>query len=94
MRAIGWLAAGHEFTTGEPDPLFANALAGHINDGWRHVAMPPLNCGFCKPIPGIDGEPGYILVPAEELLFVAPRMILHYMIGHDYAPPPAFCAAV
>lgn len=95
VRAVGWLAAADAgFPTRAPDPLFANGLAGHIDDGWRHVSTPPLECAFCEPIPGVGGEPGYILVPAEELLFVAPSMILHFVINHRYAPPAAFCAAV
>lgn len=33
-------------------------------------------------------------MPAEEVIYVAPAMIAHYMRDHDYRPPEAFCTAV
>jgi len=35
-----------------------------------------------------------ILVPGEDVLYVAPGMIVHYVKDHAYAPPAEFCEAV
>lgn len=35
-----------------------------------------------------------LFVPAQDCIFVAPSLILHYMDAHEYAPPQSFQQAV
>jgi hypothetical protein len=37
---------------------------------------------------------GYVSIPAPRGLYVAPSMIIHYMLRHGYEPPEAFRAAL
>jgi hypothetical protein len=47
-------------------------------------------CEFC----GFFKASGNIGVPAENLLYVAPEMVAHYVDLHGYLPPPEFIEAV
>lgn len=91
VRAIGWLAAGEDFTRGAVDLRVANKLDLLAEDGWMHVAMPgPHECELC------DGgrSAANVLVPGDGVLFVAPAMVTHYMTVHEYLPPAAFRSSV
>lgn len=35
-----------------------------------------------------------LYVPGNGLVYIAPSMILHYILSHDYCPPPEFAEAV
>ena len=35
-----------------------------------------------------------VFVPADEGVYVAPSLVLHYVDAHEYAPPEAFQRAV
>jgi hypothetical protein len=37
---------------------------------------------------------GFIAVPAPGRLYVAPSLVIHYVLAHGYEPPSAFCAAL
>ena len=37
---------------------------------------------------------GYITVPVRRALYVAPSLIIHYVLAHGYQPPDAFLAAL
>ena len=39
-------------------------------------------------------DSGDIAIPSGDVLFVAPTMIVHYVRGHGYLPPPGFVRAV
>lgn len=63
-------------------------------------------CGFCTDAPEktpttvthksrtMQLGAGIIYVPIRRKLFVAPDLILHYVLEHSYKPPRQFCAAL
>lgn len=109
LVAVGWLEPGHEFVTGDPSKEFVNKLAGLLVNPWEPAfAMGRHACGFCRfsggpPTIQIGDFPGRkevrigaanLWLPADNFLFVAPSMILHYIDAHGYLPPAEFQAAV
>ncbi|GAA4448432.1 hypothetical protein [Novipirellula rosea] len=105
LVAVGWLARGHEFSRGDVDSDLVTRIHQLLVNPWQPcVAMGPHPCDFCR----VSGGPGQItmdtisatlgvsnlFVPADNRLFVAPSLILHYIDAHDYSPPQDFCDAV
>ncbi|WTX00916.1 hypothetical protein OG216_46650 (plasmid) [Streptomycetaceae bacterium NBC_01309] len=108
--AVGWLAAGREISRGAVPSGFVEALirikkARRVNPmrGFH-------SCEFCPAPDPFDGWPetvyggaslslgnAEIRVPvpqAPRRMFAAPNLVIHYVIGHDYAPPQEFIDAV
>lgn len=97
IRTVGWLDDEHEFATGQPPADFVKKLrkltrkCGKSIDalGWG-VFMGGHTCQLCRQF-----ETSLNLgVPADELLYVAPQMISHYVEKHSYLPPRQFVDAV
>lgn len=97
VRAIGWLSADQSFAVGDVSGAFVSRLrllcsqweAGAPQLCWA-VAAGRHTCEIC----GQFRSTGNIGVPAGQLLFVAPEMVLHYVEAHRYQPPEEFVAAV
>src|SRR5262249_33771499 len=97
VRAVGWLARRHPFPTGDVSASFLRRLKSFAKR-WR-LNSEALGfgvfrglhtcelCGGCR----MHGNFG---VPAGDLLYVAPEMIVHYIEEHEYAPPSEFIEAV
>lgn len=74
VRAIGWLAEGHDYPRGAISPNVIDALARLRDEGWVHIAAAGFHeCEFCHGA----RESRNILVPAPDVLYVAPAMIIH-----------------
>jgi hypothetical protein len=105
---VGWLSSSHLFSKGTPVRDFVAALRKLISEPvnlyrGRHY------CEFCPPpqfsrsatlmvstvardCPWGNGE---IWVNGDnDLVYVAPTLILHYVEEHDYEPPDVFVRAV
>lgn len=97
VRAIGWLAKSHEFTTGTSSPAFVERLAefvaraGHAEDalGLPHL-MGPHRCELCEQVIGIQN----LGVVWRSVVFIAPELVHHYVVAHAYLPPAEFVEAV
>ena len=100
--AVGWLTRQRPFATGQvPDDLADHLLAfceaANVVYPWPR----PQPCPFCGALPAteIDGRAytpglGEIRVIGEEEIYAAPSLIYHYVVVHNYHPPPEFVAAV
>lgn len=97
VRAVGWLHGGHPFPRGKISPEFTEKL-GRIVER-RHHCVDELywaaaggyhTCELCGNARGTAN----LGVPAGDVLFVAPEMVLHYIEQHGYLPPEEFIAAV
>ena len=55
-----------------------------------NLATDTLDTGYTIVQMGINN----LFVPAQDCIFVAPSLILHYMDAHEYAPPQSFQQAV
>jgi len=102
--AVGWLEPGHDYPRGATDDAFVSRLftacARHATArtrGW-HV------CGFCDEGPGVAvrrdaesvvlGDAELRVLDHDPRLFVAPTLILHYVLAHEYRPPSQFIGGV
>ena len=105
LLAVGWLAREHAYTRGRVAPEFFESLVSLIANAWQPFATAGRHpCPFCV----FTGGPSEIrlrdanvllgatnvFVPAEEGVYVAPSLVLHYMDAHEYVPPQAFQRAV
>jgi hypothetical protein len=104
---VGWLSADQPFNRGmASEPLVAalRKLTAHPVNLFRGLHA----CEFCpprrrvispsglrmvEPVPGTAGN-GEIRVPAAGgLIYVAPVLVLHYVLAHQYLPPAEFIEA-
>jgi hypothetical protein len=97
VRAIGWLHPDHPYTKGVVTSEFLTRLKEFVaRSGDSAMALYFGACGgvhtceFCGRVIGI----GNFGVPSDDLLFVAPEMVVHYIEKHAYCPPHEFIAAV
>jgi len=97
---VGWLSAAHAFSSGTADERLVNAL--------QRLVASPVNlrrgfhlCEFCPNLsmkmyprpPGTSGN-GEIRVAARNgVIYVAPVLVLHYVVAHGYLPPQEFIDA-
>ena len=103
LRAVGWLERPG-FPTG-PTPrdcveaLLAATPGAILSDGSRGVH----SCGLCgSSLPevrwkrrkvGLKGH-GHYLVESGQIVYMAPALLLHYILDHAYLPPAEFVRAV
>jgi hypothetical protein len=97
IRAIGWLHPDHPHTKGEVPTDFLARLtefAARSSDSAEALYFGAFcgyhTCEYCGQAHGI----GNFGVPSDDLLFVAPEMVVHCIEQHDYCPPVEFVEAV
>jgi hypothetical protein len=97
VRAIGWLSASEPFATGDTPLEFLTklrSLAGQWGASTVALRWPaaagPHTCEMC----GKVRAAGTFGVPGDDVLYVAPEMVAHYVETHRYAPPLIFVDAV
>jgi hypothetical protein len=103
LFAVGWIEEAG-FTTGAvPDEcieaLFAAFPAKIIPDGTRGLHT----CTLCQvELPKVEWKGktvdlagyGHYLVRNEKAVYMAPALLLHYILEHRYCPPKIFIDAV
>lgn len=90
LLAVGWLSKDHAFTRGPVEEGLL-ARAGY----WSPPAAPHGSqiCALC----GVDTAPvarRALFVPGDDVLYVAPGLLKHYVRKHEYLPPPEFLKAL
>ena len=105
---IGWLSTDHPFSRAEPDARFVRALrklaAAPVNlyRGAHMCDICPAPCvrsteqalRMIDPRPGTWGNGEIRISDGSGTTYVAPTLIVHYVIEHHYAPPAEFVRAV
>jgi DNA gyrase B/Histidine kinase-, DNA gyrase B-, and HSP90-like ATPase len=94
--AVGWLAKGHEFSRGPRDAAFAHRLSRFA----RRVASSGIvqhrngfdRCELCDSMRAPFNHSA-LIIPGGAGVFVAPNVISHCILKHDYAPPQQFVDA-
>src|SRR6187402_1172267 len=97
VLAVGWLHPDHPYTQGIVSPGFLARLDAFLERsleslgtlGWGATGGYH-TCEFCEKAWGT----GIVGVLGEGKLYCVPKMIAHYVVDHDYAPPAEFVAAV
>ena len=94
LLAVGWLAKDHEYSRGEVEPEVIDRLNRIYS--WEPPGAPSGAhvCEFCEREDGPPAGAGSIFVAGQGVLYVAPRLIGHYIRRHGYRPPPAFLKAL
>ncbi len=103
LRAVGWLER-EGFPTGRVpkeciDALVAALRGGILSDGYRGYHT----CSLCGQFStwvkwkrrsySVQGH-GHYLVQMGQVVYMAPALLLHYILGHQYRPPDEFLEAV
>ncbi|HEY3391711.1 MAG TPA: hypothetical protein VGK58_03315 [Lacipirellulaceae bacterium] len=82
---IGWLDKAHPFATSEPSGELVRALHKLVHHPVR-ISAPLHLCELC----GNAAGTGEIEVNAQDVIYVAPTLIAHYVEQHHYRPPAEF----
>jgi len=101
-RAVGWLAAGHEFAKDRvpPEALERLRLLHSALNGSGRILVPAItaglqDCDFCAADGNHHGENMELRVRGRDgAVFLAPAMVVHYIDVHDYCPPAVFVEAI
>jgi hypothetical protein len=87
--AIGWLNPRHPFTTGSFAPELVERIVA-LCERPEQQAFGFHRCEFCD-----DGfSNGVIRVTGPAARYVAPQMLAHYVLAHNYQPPAPFLEAL
>src|SRR5689334_4498125 len=97
VRAVGWLSRHHPYSQGH----VSDAPKARLNDYcrrwglscealWWPVCAGVHRCEFCLQFMAA----GHFGVPAQDVLYVCPEMIGHYVEAHGYLPPREFLDAL
>ncbi len=100
VRAVGWLSGKQPYPTGGVPPVFVETLRSHLNPPWQPFTINGLHT--CDIGGGLwhrwRREPvrewRNLFVPTRECVYIAPAMVLHYVIDHSYRPPHEFIEAI
>ena len=91
LRAIAWLSSDHEFPRGKVLGTFVEVLKRHVASAYQPLAFAGAHtCELC----GDYSAAGNVWVPTSDVVYIAPEMIVHYIVDHDYLPPDEFRQAV
>ncbi len=102
VRAIGWLDDKHAFPNGIASAEFVNklyriteseTLLGLYENEWDSLADEYFGFHTCELCHNYDHGDN-IVVPSDQVMYVAPKMIVHYIEEHGYLPPKQFIDAV
>jgi hypothetical protein len=101
LRAIGWLEATHNFTSGDVPVGLVVRLAQLVEQTRR--AFPQYafrgvhECSLCVEKCPSTRTPGWsqenLIIPGEGQIFAAPGGVVHYIEHHRYQPPDEFINA-
>ena len=94
LRAVGWLDRGKPFLKERIDEIVFRKLSQLFEDPWQPLMfMGWHECNLC---PGRSRAPSHrnLFIPGNDVMYVSPEGILHYITKHSYAPPSEFKQAV
>ncbi len=99
MRAVGWLGSTLE-AVGPTSPAFQARLGRLAQKPFPGRRMSDYPCLLCPRSERASRDPlvargwGELRVGGPKATYVAPVLIVHYVLAHGYCPPDAFIEAV
>jgi hypothetical protein len=107
VRCVGWLDTEHKHETGRPPDWLTEKLElivlrrSSTFDAHVNVVRGIHPCNFCgRDVELTSGGQRTPLgmsetwLPSDSGWLAAPSLLIHYITGHGYLPPPAFGRAV
>ncbi len=97
LRAVGWLGKEFEFSTGEVSPEFFRKLCQLSENPWQPIVSAGFHiCELCQFHDCNHTATGTsnLFIPFDNMIYVAPELIVHYVNVHYYLPPDVFLDAV
>ncbi|HMO58287.1 MAG TPA: hypothetical protein PKA05_04205 [Roseiflexaceae bacterium] len=103
LLAVGWLRAGAPMPCGPINPAVVDRIAELLaTEEGLLTSLSVDSCPFCAmPIAPISYKGmrismnnGRLVIPDATCCYVAPAMIMHLIVDHNYLPPARFCEAV
>lgn len=97
---VGWLTEDRPFNVGTTSEAFHTALRDMCDNKSMNLCFGHHVCEFC---PGASWSDPYFhsngngeirVRGVDGTWYVAPRLVLHYVVAHDYCPPKDFIEAV
>lgn len=104
---VGWLSASHPFPTGPIDDRLVAALQRLVacpvnlyrgSHSCEFCPPPPMKMSpggipMLYPLPGTTGNGEIRITATNGIVYVAPVLVLHYVVAHGYLPPQEFVDA-
>jgi hypothetical protein len=91
LRAVGWLSTDESFSRGTAPEAFVKSLRNNVASACQLLAFGGFHtCELC----GAYRSAGNLWVPTPDVVYVAPEMIVHYVVDHSYLPPEEFRHAI
>jgi hypothetical protein len=104
---VGWLSAAHPVSSGAPDERLIAALrrlavspvnlyrGSHLCEFCPRppTKLSPGGIPMLDPLPGTTGNGEIRITATNGTTYVAPVLILHYVVAHGYQPPQEFVDA-
>jgi hypothetical protein len=97
---VGWLGKSQAFPTGETSEAFQTALNDLCNNNSIRHSRGHHVCELCHGASWDDtyyramGNGEIRVRDADGIWYVAPRLVIHYVLEHRYCPPQDFIEAV
>ena len=106
LQAVGWLSLGQPFTTGEVSEEVFEKLCQLLVNPWNPAYPAGYHfCELCR-FTGGTGSGNFkdykvlgvsaasLLIPGNDVVYISPSSIAHYVDAHVYQPPMEFCEAI
>jgi len=100
VLSVGWLSKGSSFQTGGTPDAFQVALNDLCKSEGMNSCIGHHVCEFCPDASWDDpyffdmGNGEIRVRDAGGIWYVAPRLVTHYVVDHNYCPPKEFVEAV
>lgn len=97
---VGWLGDGQTFSVGITSDVFRTTLKELCDNKSKNLCWGHHVCEFCPsaswddPYFRSNGNGEIWVRGADGTWYVAPRLVLHYVVEHGYCPPKEFIEAV
>jgi hypothetical protein len=93
LLSIDWLDYNQSFVTGILDINLFRKLEKFKNQTINILKLPTNaglhTCNLCQ-FDGPRGGNNYIIIPGNDVLYICPELITHYISCHRYMPPKKF----
>jgi hypothetical protein len=94
LRSVGWLENSHSFELGEVPKDLLPLLREHLQAPFGIIDFCGSHrCSLCDCNSAPEGN-GELIVPSDDVCYVAPVLLAHYVEAHGYKPPSKFIDAL